>query len=73
MADEIVNMSGNDGFNYTGTALSVAKQYLMECEGSGTVTLNKETLKLILMEFIGTWKNQQQLASNAYPKVKTNA
>jgi hypothetical protein len=66
---QAVNMSNNKGLNQTGTALSLAKQLLMECEGEGNVTIPRETLKIVLMEFIGSWKHQQVQVSANFPKV----
>ena len=66
---QAVHMSTNMGVNNTATTLSLAKQLLMECEGTGDISIQRATLKIILMEFIGSWKNQQQQISASFPKV----
>lgn len=69
MTDQQVNMSTNRGVNNHGTALALAKQLLMQCESSGDITLPKETLKIVLKEFVGAWQTQQVNTVATFKKV----
>lgn len=64
-----VNMSANRGMNSHATAIALSKQLLMQCDPPGNITLPKETLKIILHEFIGAWQNQQIITSASFKKV----
>lgn len=48
-----------NGMDENSTLVSLAKQYVMACEGDGDITLPKETLKLILMSVIQSWHVEQ--------------
>lgn len=52
------------------TALSLAKQLKYECEGSGQITLNKDTLTIILEAFIEDWQTAQAKTRQTFEKVK---
>lgn len=58
-----------NGFDDTASAMALAKQYLMQCEGGGDITLPKETLKIILMGFTEHWKNEQDRKRSEFKKV----
>ncbi len=52
------------------TALSLAKQIKYECEGEGNITLNKDTLRIILEAFIEDWQTAQSKTRQTFEKVK---
>lgn len=56
------------GFDTSSTALSLAKQYLMECESGGDIVLPKETLKIMLLAFVNQWKNEQDKTRSAFKR-----
>ncbi len=72
MASENINpvaLTQNRGVNDHATALALAKQLLMDCESHGDITLPRATLKIVLMEFLGAWKNQQVQTVSSFKKV----
>lgn len=52
------------------TALALAKQIKYDCEGSGEITLNKDTLRIVLEAFIENWTTAQTKARQGFEKVK---
>lgn len=56
------------GFDETSSAMALAKQYLMSCNGAGDITLPKESLKLMLEAFVGQWKSDQDRKRNEFKK-----
>ena len=52
------------------TALALAKQLKYDCEGSGDVTLNKDTLRIVLEAFIEDWNMVQTKVRHGFEKVK---
>lgn len=48
-----------EGFDEKTTALALAKQLLMDCEGSGDITVPRGTLKIILVAFSKSWHDEQ--------------
>lgn len=52
------------------TALALAKQLKYECEGTGEITLNKETLRIVLEAFIEDWTTMQSKVRHGFEKVK---
>lgn len=69
MTETPVNLSQNRGMNDHATALALAKQLLMECDAGGDITLPRATLKIVLNEFLGAWRNQQVQAVSSFKKV----
>lgn len=57
-----------NGFDQSSTALSLAKQLLMECDGVGSLTLPKETLKIVLTSFVEQWKGEQDRKRSEFKK-----
>lgn len=62
-----------NGIDETSSALSLVKQLLQQCDGTGDVTLSKETLKLVLTTFIQQWNGDQERKRQDYKKVAGNA
>lgn len=52
------------------TAISLAKQIQYDCEGSGEITLNKETLRIVLEAFIEDWTVMQVKTRQGFEKAK---
>lgn len=51
-------------------AIGLAKQIRYDCEGSGDITLNKETLRIVLDGFIENWVVSQGKVRQGFEKVK---
>lgn len=64
-----IQLTSNTGMNDHATAISLAKQYLLECEGMHEVKIPAPTLKIMITAFLDAWKTQQVTTSAAYPKV----
>lgn len=56
--------------DYRTTAFTLAKQLKYDCEGSGTITLNKDTMNIILDVFIADWLATQGKIRQGFEKVK---
>lgn len=52
------------------TAHALAKQLRYQCEGSGDILLNKDTLRLVLDAFIEDWGIMQGKIRQSFEKVK---
>lgn len=52
------------------TAYALAKQLKYQCEGSGDVTLMKDTLNIVLDAFIEEWDRSQVKLRQSFEKVK---
>lgn len=52
------------------TALALAKQLKYDCEGAGYITLNKETLSIVLDAFIEDWTVTQAKVRQGFEKAK---
>lgn len=61
--------SDGTGYDEVTTTASLAKSILMQCEGSGDITLPKDTLKIILMALLQSWNGQQELTRSTFKKV----
>lgn len=59
-----------NGFDETSSVLALARQYLMDCNGTGDITLPRESLKLILDAFVNHWQNNQNLKRADYKKAQ---
>jgi len=59
-----------NGFNETATAIALAKQILMDCEGMENITLPKPTLKIILMQFTKQWHGEQDKVRSDFKKAQ---
>lgn len=57
-----------NGFDQTSSALSLAKQLIMECEGKKEITLSTDTLKIVLMAFTQSWSNEQERKRSEFKK-----
>lgn len=55
--------------NETATGMALAKQILMDCEGEGTITLPKETVKTVLLAFVKCWSAEQDKKRSEFKKV----
>lgn len=62
-----------NGYDESGTILSLAKQIMMDCEGVGMITIQKDTLKLVLNAYVQQWNVAQDSKRSDYKKVATNA
>lgn len=51
-------------------ALALAKQIKYQCEGTGEITLNKETLRIVLDAYIQQWFASQAKIRQGFEKVK---
>ncbi len=62
-------MSENNGMDDRSTAMSLARNLLMQCDDDkADITLPKGTLKIILTAFLGAWHQQQDVARSGYKK-----
>lgn len=52
------------------TALALAKQIKYDCEGSGEIVINKDTLRIVLEAFIEDWNVMQTKIRQGFEKVK---
>lgn len=59
-----------NGLDETSSILALARQYLMDCDGTGDITIPKESMKLILTSFVGQWQNNQNLKRSEYKKAQ---
>lgn len=57
-----------NGFDTTATGIALAKQILMECNGTGDVTLPKETVRAVLGAFLQAWQAQQDRTRSEFKK-----
>lgn len=62
-----------NGYDESATALSLAKQLMMDCEGGGTITLQKDTLKIVLMAYVQQWSGEQDRKRSDMKKVAGHA
>lgn len=60
-----------NGIDETSSAIALARQYLMDCNGTGDITVPKESMKLILTTFVNQWQNNQNLKRSEYKKAAT--
>jgi len=60
-----------NGVDETASALALAKQYLMDCDSPGDITLPKATLKIMLLAFTDHWKFEQDRKRSDFKKVAT--
>lgn len=57
-----------NGVDDISSAMSLAKQWLMNCEGDGDITLPKETLRIMLMGFARQWHGEQDKKRSEFKK-----
>lgn len=62
-----------NGFDQTATVMALAKQYIGMCDGTGDITLPKETLKIMLTAFTGIWHGHQDVKRAEFKKVAGSA
>lgn len=58
------------GLDETSSTLALARQYLMNCNGTGDITVPKESLKLILDAFVNQWQFNQNMKRADYKKAQ---
>lgn len=56
--------------NVKATAYALAKQLRYQCEGTGDVTMAKDTLNTVLDAFIEEWDASQVKIRQSFEKVK---